>query len=53
MRLAILLVVLLLLAVGPAWPHSPSWGYYPSSGLGLLVVTLFVIFLFSPQRVWW
>jgi hypothetical protein len=38
--LTILVVVLLLLALGsfPAWPYSREWGYYPSSGLGLVVV---------------
>jgi uncharacterized protein DUF3309 len=45
--LIILLVVLLLLALGsfPAWPYSRSWGYYPSSGLGLVVVVLVVLLL--------
>jgi hypothetical protein len=43
----ILLVVLVLLLVGalPAWPHSRSWGYYPSGGLGLVVVVLLVLLL--------
>ena len=38
----ILLVVLILMLVGavPAWPHSKGWGYYPSGGLGLVVVIL-------------
>lgn len=41
----ILLIVLLLMAFGaiPAWPHSRSWGYGPSSGVGLLVVVLVVL----------
>jgi len=45
--LIILLVVLLLLSLGslPTWPHSRSWGYYPSGGLGLLVVVLLVLLL--------
>jgi hypothetical protein len=45
--LIILLVVLLLLSLGsfPAWPHSRGWGYYPSSGLGLVVVVLVVLLL--------
>jgi Protein of unknown function (DUF3309) len=45
--LIILLVILLLLAMGslPAWPYSRSWGYYPSSGLGLVVVILLVLLL--------
>ena len=36
----ILLIVLILLLVGaiPTWPHSQNWGYYPSSGIGLVLV---------------
>jgi hypothetical protein len=43
----ILLIVLILMLLGalPTWPHSRSWGYYPSSGLGLLVVILVVLLL--------
>lgn len=43
----ILLVVLVLLLLGavPAWPHSRSWGYGPSGGLGLVVVILLVLLL--------
>jgi hypothetical protein len=43
----ILLVLLILMLVGafPTWPHSKSWGYYPSGGLGLLVVILLVLLL--------
>ena len=45
--LIILLVVLVLLAIGglPTWPHSREWGYYPSGGLGLVVVILLVLLL--------
>jgi hypothetical protein len=41
----ILLIVLVLLLIGalPAWPYSNSWGYYPSGGLGLVVVVLLVL----------
>jgi hypothetical protein len=41
----ILLVVLILMLVGaiPAWPHSRSWGYYPSGGLGLVLVILIIL----------
>lgn len=44
----ILLVVLILLLIGalPAWPYSRSWGYYPSGGLGLVVVILVILVLF-------
>lgn len=43
----ILLIVLVLLLVGvvPAWPHSRSWGYGPSGVLGLVVVVLLVLLL--------
>ena len=51
MLFTILVVVLLLMAIGsvPTWPHSRTWGYYPSGGLGLLVVVLLVIFLLSDE----
>ena len=44
MRL-ILLIVLILLLVGalPTWPYSSEWCYYPSSGLGLLLIVLIVL----------
>lgn len=51
----ILLIILMLLLVGalPTWPYSRSWGYYPSGGLGLVVVVLLVLLLagrlYSPQ----
>jgi len=43
----ILLVILVLLVVGalPTWPYSSGWGYYPSGGLGLVVVVLLVLLL--------
>lgn len=43
----ILLIVLVLLLIGaiPAWPHSRSWGYGPSGGLGLVVIILLVLWL--------
>jgi hypothetical protein len=43
----ILLIVLILMLLGalPTWPHSRSWGYYPSGGLGLLVFILIVLLL--------
>lgn len=42
----ILIIVLILLLVGalPTWPHSSGWGYYPSGGLGL-VLLIIVIFM--------
>jgi Protein of unknown function (DUF3309) len=43
----ILLVILILLLFGalPTWPYSRSWGYYPSGGLGLIVLILIVLIL--------
>jgi uncharacterized protein DUF3309 len=43
----ILLVVLILLLLGalPTWPYSRSWGYYPSGGLGLIVVVVIILVL--------
>lgn len=43
----ILLIILVLMVLGalPSWPHSKSWGYAPSGGLGLVVVVLVVLVL--------
>jgi hypothetical protein len=43
----VLLVLLVLMLIGafPAWPHSRNWGYYPSSGLGVLLIVLVVLLL--------
>jgi hypothetical protein len=40
--LLLLLLVILLVGVFPAWPYSRDWGYYPSGALGLIVVVLVV-----------
>ncbi|MDD5029893.1 MAG: DUF3309 family protein [Rhodoferax sp.] len=44
---AILLIVLILMLIGviPAWPHSRGWGYGPSGGLGLVVIIIVVLLL--------
>jgi hypothetical protein len=43
----ILLIILILLVVGalPTWPYSSGWGYYPSGGLGLVLVILLILVL--------
>ncbi|HXM61755.1 MAG TPA: DUF3309 family protein [Terriglobales bacterium] len=43
----ILLIILVLLLVGalPTWPYSSGWGYYPSGGLGLVVVIVLILVL--------
>jgi len=41
----ILLIILIILLIGalPTWPYSGGWGYYPSSGLGLLLIIIIVL----------
>jgi Protein of unknown function (DUF3309) len=41
----IVLAVLVMLGAIPAWPHSRSWGYGPSGGVGLLVLVLLILLL--------
>ena len=43
----ILLIVIIVLLIGavPAWPYSRGWGYYPSGGLGLVLIILIVLLL--------
>jgi hypothetical protein len=43
----ILLIILILLLVGalPAWPYSRGWGYFPSGGLGLVLIILLILVL--------
>ena len=43
----ILLIVIILLLIGglPTWPHSAKWGYFPSGGLGLVLIVLVVLML--------
>ncbi|MGC2472854.1 MAG: DUF3309 family protein [Candidatus Sulfotelmatobacter sp.] len=41
----VVILVLLLLGALPTWPYSRSWGYYPSGGLGLVVIIVIVLLL--------
>jgi hypothetical protein len=44
----ILLIILVLFLIGalPTWPHSANWGYYPSGGLGIiLIIVLILLFM--------
>jgi hypothetical protein len=43
----ILIIILILLLVGalPAWPYSSGWGYWPSGGLGLIVLIIIILAL--------
>ncbi len=43
----ILIIILVLFLIGalPRWPHSANWGYYPSGGLGLILIILVILLL--------
>ncbi len=43
----ILIIILFLLLLGalPTWPYSGGWGYYPSGGVGLLLIILVILYL--------
>jgi hypothetical protein len=44
---AILLIIVILLLIGalPTWPYSSGWGYYPSGGLGLVLIIVLILVL--------
>ena len=43
----ILIIILMLLLIGavPRWPYSRGWGYYPSGGLGLILLIILILYL--------
>ena len=41
----LIIVILALVGVIPSWPHSRSWGYGPSGGLGVVLVVILILFL--------
>jgi hypothetical protein len=43
--LLLIIVILMLVGALPTWPHSKKWGYYPSGGLGLVVLILLILLL--------
>lgn len=49
----ILLIVVILVLLGslPMWPYSAGWGFYPSGGLGLLVIILLVFMLLDRRMI--
>jgi hypothetical protein len=49
----LLLLVLLIFALAllPTWPYSTGWGYYPSGGIGLLLIIALVLILFNRRAV--
>lgn len=50
MGLALILVIVLLLLSLPTWPYSAAWGFYPSGGLGIVLLIVLVLLL-SRRRV--
>jgi uncharacterized protein DUF3309 len=51
MGLLMALVIALLILSLPTWPYSAGWSYYPSSGLGILLLIVLVVLLASRRRV--
>ena len=47
--LLLIILIILLLGALPTWPYSADWGYYPSGGLGLVV--LIVVILLVMGRI--
>ena len=45
MSLVLLIVILMLIGSLPSWPYSSDWGYYPSGGLGLVLLILVILAL--------
>ena len=45
LTILVILLVLILIGALPTWPYSQGWGYYPSGGLGLVVIVLVVLLL--------
>jgi hypothetical protein len=43
--LVVIILILLLIGAFPAWPYSAHWGYYPSSGIGLVLLVLVILAL--------
>jgi hypothetical protein len=43
--LLIIIIILLLIGVLPTWPHSANWGYFPSGGLGVVLIIVVVLLL--------
>jgi hypothetical protein len=49
--LLMILLVLLLVGALPTWPYSSGWGYYPAGGLGVVLLVMLVLVLFSGRTV--
>lgn len=51
MGLILAIVIALLILSLPTWPYSAAWGFYPSGGLGILLLIVLLVWLLSPRRV--
>lgn len=49
----LLIIILFLLLIGslPTWPYAANWGYYPSGGLGLVLIIVLIFFLLGRRGV--
>jgi len=45
MLFLLLILIILIFVIAPVWPHSHEWGYYPSGGLGTILVIVIVLML--------
>jgi len=45
--LLLILLIILLFGLLPAWPYSTGWGYYPSGGVGLILFIILILILFK------
>lgn len=41
----LIILILIIIAILPAWPYSSGWGYYPSGGLGAILLILIILWL--------
>ena len=44
-RLLIIILLIIVLGALPTWPYSRGWGYYPSGGLGLVLLIVIILLL--------
>jgi hypothetical protein len=49
MLIDVLVIILILMLIGafPSWPHSRNWGYYPSGGIGLVLIIVIILLLLN------
>ncbi len=47
--LLLIIIIILLLAVLPTWPYSTQWGYYPSGGLGIILIIILILLVFNRR----